>query len=78
MKEKCVIASEEEIKVISRVTKYLVRLTIDLMKTHGTLPDPAKWQGNKLSSTVVNDVIEHTRLCCSKKDYVSVSGKLYK
>jgi len=100
LKEKCATSNKEEkIKIISllpeswsrkkiceefKVTDYLVRLTRDLMKTQGILPDLIKKAGNPLSEEVINAVVEfyqddeNSRVCPGKKDCVSIGKKQYK
>lgn len=100
LKEKCKLAKKEEkIKIISllpsswckqricqefNVTDYQVRLSRNLLKTQGVLPDLKKKDGNKLSDEVVSDVIkfyeddDNSRLCPGKKECVSLGHKVYK
>lgn len=94
LKEKCSVSEKDEkIKIISllpdswsknkiceefAVSEYLVRITRELVKTQGILPNLSNRQGHKISEYTVNRVIEfyeddeNSRLCPGKKDFVSV------
>jgi hypothetical protein len=95
LKEKCFVSNKEEkVKIISLlpsswsrqkisqefgVSERLVKLSRDLVKTQGVLPDLHKKDyGRRISSTTIDTVVEfylseeNSRICPGKKDYVSV------